>query len=314
MAQDRMASVQSPPGQSTTRLAESHSSGASWPAIFAGAAASAALSLILVILGFGLGLSAISPWANSGASATTIGISTAIWLAVQQILAAGLGGYLAGRLRVRWTDVDRDEVYFRDTAHGMLSWAIATLATAAFLGSALTGIVSGGAQAVGGVASSSVSLAQGALAGSDSEQGGDDQTSGQLTYFVDELFRGDPAAPPQEAGQQRSEAATIFLRSLRAGELNAEDRAWVSRMVAQNTGLDPQAAEKRVQDVYTKTEQAITELKTSAQEAADTARKAAAATALWIFVALLSGAFFASLAAIYGGRQRDLSTLAPGSR
>lgn len=314
MAQERTAAVPHTPTQPVIRIPDSQSSGASWAAIFAGAAASAALSLILVVLGFGLGLSAISPWANSGASGTTIGISTAVWLAVQQILAAGLGGYLAGRLRVRWTDVDRDEVYFRDTAHGMLSWAIATLATAAFLGSALTGIVSGGAQAVGGVASSSVSLAQGALAGSDSEQGGGDQTSGQLTYFVDELFRGDPAAPPQEAAQQRSEAATIFLRSLRDGELNAEDRAWVSRMVAQNTGLDPQAAEKRVQDVYTKTEQAITEMKTSAQEAADTARKAAAATALWMFVALLSGAFFASLAAIYGGRQRDLSTITSSAR
>jgi hypothetical protein len=309
-----MSSVPPQPAQSLTRVTESHTSGASWPAIFAGAAAAAALSLILVILGFGLGLSAISPWSNSGASGTTIGVSTAIWLAVQQILAAGLGGYLAGRLRVRWTDIDRDEVYFRDTAHGMLSWAIATLATAAFLGSALTGIVSSGAQAVGGVASSSVSLAQGALAGSDSEQGGGDQMGGQLTYFVDELFRGDQSAPPQDAGQQRSEAATIFLRSLRNGELNAEDRAWVSRMVAQNTGLDPQAAEKRVQDVYTKTDQAITELKTSAQEAADTARKAAATTALWMFVALLSGAFFASLAAIYGGRQRDMSTLTSNVR
>lgn len=209
--------------------------------------------------------------------------------------------------------MDRDEVYFRDTAHGMLSWAIATLVTAAFLGSALTGIVSGGAQAVGGVASSSVSLAQGALAGSDSEQGGS-QMGGQLTYFVDELFRGEQSAPPQDVGQQRTEATTIFLRSLRNGELSAEDRAWVSRMVAQNTGLDPQAAEKRVQDVYTKTDQAITELKTSAQEAADTARKAAAASALWMFVALLSGAFFASLAAIYGGRQRDVSTLTTSTR
>ncbi len=38
---------------------------------------------------------------------------------------------------------------------------------------------------------------------------------------------------------------------------------------------------------------------------ADEARKAAAVTSLWIFVALLAGAFFASVAALSGGRRRD---------
>ncbi|MNG40640.1 hypothetical protein D3C84_1293130 [compost metagenome] len=39
--------------------------------------------------------------------------------------------------------------------------------------------------------------------------------------------------------------------------------------------------------------------------AAEQAAKAAALTALWMFVALLAGAFFASLAATFGGRRRD---------
>ena len=43
--------------------------------------------------------------------------------------ASGVGGYLAGRLRVRWRDTDVDEVHFRDTAHGLLTWAVATLFT-----------------------------------------------------------------------------------------------------------------------------------------------------------------------------------------
>jgi hypothetical protein len=46
----------------------------------------------------------------------------------------------------------------------------------------------------------------------------------------------------------------------------------------------------------------VTEL---AKQAADTARKTAAHLSLWLFVALLSGAFFASLAATIRGRQRD---------
>lgn len=96
-------------------------SGVSWSAIFAGASTAAALSLILLILGVGLGFSAISPWSNSGVSATAIGISTILWLAFTQIAASGLGGYLSGRLRIRWLTVHTDEVYFRDTAHGFLA-------------------------------------------------------------------------------------------------------------------------------------------------------------------------------------------------
>src|SRR6201996_7686250 len=123
------------------------SSGVSWGAILAGAAGAAALSLILLILGVGLGLSSVSPFAGSGASATTFGVSTILWLTFTQLAASGIGGYLAGRLRTRWASVHTDEVYFRDTAHGFLAWAVASLATAAFLGGSVGAIVSGGAQA-----------------------------------------------------------------------------------------------------------------------------------------------------------------------
>jgi len=49
------------------------------------------------------------------------------WLIVTQWLASGLGGYLAGRLREKWVGIRTDEVLFRDTAHGFLAWALATL-------------------------------------------------------------------------------------------------------------------------------------------------------------------------------------------
>src|ERR1700675_4143682 len=87
---------------------ETPRSAVSWGAILGGAVAAAALSLILLALGSGLGLSSISPWAYEGASATTLGISTIVWLLVMAALASGLGGYLAGRLRVKWSDVDAD--------------------------------------------------------------------------------------------------------------------------------------------------------------------------------------------------------------
>ena len=122
-------------------------SAVSWAAILAGAAGAAALSLILLILGTGLGLSSISPWANNGASANTLGVSTILWITFTQLAASGMGGYLAGRLRTRWLAVHTDEVYFRDTAHGYLAWAIASLATAILLTSVIGSIIGGGVKA-----------------------------------------------------------------------------------------------------------------------------------------------------------------------
>lgn len=280
-------------------------SATSWAAIFAGAAAAAALSLILLILGMGLGLSSVSPWSSEGASATTIGISTAIWLALTQIIASGMGGYLSGRLRVRWTDADRDEVYFRDTAHGMLSWAVATLVTAAFLGSAIGGVVGGGAKAVGTAASgaATAAVAGGSAAMAGNEEGG--APGGQLDYFVDSLFRSEAPAPDASSNQARTEAVTIFVKSMAGDGLAPEDKTYLATLVAQRANLSQQEAEARVDEVYADAAEALDRAQTTAREAADTARKAAAGTALWAFVALLCGAFFASLAAVWGGRQRD---------
>src|SRR6185295_9644673 len=121
----------------------SSASAVSWGAIFAGAAAAAALSLILLLLGTGLGLSSLSPWSNEGASGKTLGIGTVLWVTFMQLAASVLGGYLAGRLRTKWVDLQVDEVVFRDTSHGFLAWAVATLFTAALLTSTVTSIVSG---------------------------------------------------------------------------------------------------------------------------------------------------------------------------
>lgn len=293
----------SPSLSSPRAFSEGSVSGVSWAAILAGAAAAAALSMILVILGLGLGFSAISPWQTSGASATTVTISTAIWLALTQIVASGIGGYLAGRLRTKWTDIHTDEVYFRDTAHGMLSWAVAALVTAAFLGSAVSSIVSTGAQAAGGVASSVAPMMQ-----SGANSVSKDANGEYVSYLVDSLLRSDNASGDNPA-QTKTEAATILLHSISTGTLEANDKAYLGKLVSQRTGLDQADAEKRVGDLYSQAKKKIEEVKTKAKEAADAARKVAAATALWAFVALLCGAFFASLAAIWGGRRRDLAVL-----
>ena len=121
--------------------AESHASGVSWAAVIGGAFVTAAFALVLIILGIGFGLSWVSPWSGAGASSKAIGAAAIIWLIATQAIASGLGGYLVGRLRRRWPTVHTHEVYFRDTAHGILVWAVAVVITAAFLGSAVSLIV-----------------------------------------------------------------------------------------------------------------------------------------------------------------------------
>lgn len=163
--------------------ARSSTSAVSWGAIVAGAAAAAALSLILLILGMGLGLSSVSPWANEGISAESFGMSTIIWLTVTQLLSSALGGYLAGRLRTKWVDIHNDEIYFRDTAHGFLSWAVASLATAVLLTSVIGAVLSGGASVVSGVSNTATMAA---MAANESQGSGISQR--EMEQRVSEIY------------------------------------------------------------------------------------------------------------------------------
>ena len=277
----------------------SDASAVSWGAILAGAVAAAALSLILLMLGVGLGLSSVSPWGHRGASAATLGASAILWVILTQLLACAMGGYVAGRLRTKWVAVHTDEVYFRDTAHGFLAWGVASLATAALLTSAIGSIVGAGVEVGGTVASGIATRA-----------GGDETTRsvnepGSTDYFVDSLFRKNLNTPTAATTAPLSEVTRIFLYALRTGPLPAEDIQYVGHLVAQSTGLSQQEAEKRVTDTYTRVQTKLTIAQTTAKTAVDKARKASAYAALWLFISLLIGAFVASLAATYGGRQRD---------
>lgn len=127
-------------------------SAVSWGAIFAGAAAAASLALMLLMLGAGLGLTSISPWENHGLAAGTVGIVAIAWLTFTQIVASGMGGYLAGRLRTKWVDTHTNEIYFRDTAHGFLTWAVALLVSAVLLTTTISSLIGGSAKVIGSVA------------------------------------------------------------------------------------------------------------------------------------------------------------------
>ncbi|UVK39203.1 hypothetical protein LHFGNBLO_000542 [Mesorhizobium sp. AR10] len=279
---------------------ESSSTAVSWGPIIAGAFAASTLTFILMLLGSGLGLSMVSPWSGSGASVATFAVSTAIWLIIVQWLSSGVGGYLAGRLRTKWVGIHTDEVYFRDTAHGFLAWALATLLVVGVLSSALSAAVGTGVQAVSTVASGA---AMGASAGASANASGasaDNATS----YLVDSLFRPADAsrlAATNPDSDPAAQASRILIASAAAGEISADDKTYLSQLVAARTGLSEADAKARVDALVAKVEDA----KVKAQQAADTARKGSATFALLGALSLVIGAFIASAAAALGGRQRD---------
>jgi hypothetical protein len=270
---------------------ETHTSAVSWGAIFAGATAAVALSLILLILGVGLGLSAVSPWSYNSVSASTIGTSTIVWVALVQLIASGTGGYLAGRLRVKWARTHGDEVFFRDTAHGLLAWSVASLFTVAVLTGAVSSLVSGVAS-VGATAASPAVASVASTAANTNETNSMNPTD----YFVDMLLRSN-----QNAADVHAEVNRILVTDLQAGKLTTEDRTYLATLVAKRSDLTQGEAEAKVDEIFARATKAIAD----AKDAADKARKAAAHSALWMFVALLIGAFIASWSATFGGRLRD---------
>jgi hypothetical protein len=269
-------------------------SAVSWGAIAAGAAGAAALALLLIAFGAGLGLSAVSPWSNSGVSASTFKTSTGIYLVIVAVMSSAVGGYLAARLRSKWVGAHAHEVFFRDTAHGFIAWAFATLLSASVLSSVTAYRATGTAE---GVAGSSAT-----------------RSVNPADIYVDKLFRAAPAAQPASApssppgagnnlatpsgtnpNQSRSEVLRLWSASFQDNQdLSTPDKTYVAQVVAARTGMSQADAEKRVNDV-------IAEAKTAAADA----RKGAAKLSFWLTAAMLFGAFAASLAAVEGGSLRD---------
>jgi hypothetical protein len=266
----------------------------SWGAVIGGAFVIVAVSLILIALGSGLGLASVSPWSNSGVSAATFGVITAIWLIVVQWLSSALGGYVAGRLRTRWTGLHSDEVDFRDTAHGFLAWAVAAVLTAAVLASAVTSIIGSAARGAATVAGSAV---QGAAQGAAQSGIGAEAAS----YLVDSMFRRERPEPSGNAEEARGEASRILLSGLQSGDVPAADKTYLAQLVAARTGLSQDAAQKRVDEVIAKAKEAEVKVR----KAADDARKAATYLSFFTAFSMLIGAFIAAVAGTIGGDHRD---------
>jgi hypothetical protein len=273
-----MEKVMRPVGVMDDAVVEPSVAGVSWAAVLAGAVASCALTLVLLSLGAGLGFSVVSPWANSGVSATTFEIGTGLYFIVMAMISSAVGGYLAGRLRNRWLGVESHEVLFRDTAHGFLAWAAASVVGAILLATPATSLLSSATSGAVQAVSSS-------------------QATGPMDGYADTLLRPDNPSAENTAnsGDTRRELSRLLAADFRNGaEPSVADRGYIAKVVAARTGFSQADAEKRVNDV-------ITQIKADI----DKARKAAMQLAIWLTLSLFIGAFSAALAATEGGGLRD---------
>ena len=282
---------------------ESTVSAVSWSTVIGGAFASSALSLLLLTLGSGLGFVSSSAYREQGASAAAVGIGAALWLILTQILSSGLGGYLAGRLRTKWANVHTDEVYFRDTAHGFLVWALGAIISAMLLASAASSLIGSGASLLSGLGGGLTSMVGKGASGA--SQAAANAIGDPTAYVNDTLLRADKPAPNADPQAVTAEVGRIVANSVKNGEIAPADRSYVAQVVAARTGLSQADAEKRVDDTIQKAKDTAAKAEAAAREAADKARAASAYAALWLVVSMLVGAFCASYGALIGGRARD---------
>ena len=287
-------------------VAPDHASGVSWAAVIAGAFVASAFSLALVALGAGIGLVSVSPWSSHNPSITTFTVLAAAWFIAVELFACGLGGYIAGRLRVGWARVHTDEVFFRDTAHGLLVWAVGAVITAVLLAWAASSALSGVAH-VAGAASEVAGEAAGAATGQ-AAGGAVSSVTDPTAYFTDMLFRSDHPAAGDQAGEA-AQAGRILARALYTGDLTAPDKTYLAELVAARAGISQPDAEKRVTAVFDQAKAAKQQAEDKVKAAADAARKTGVYVALWAFISLLVGALSASYMATVGGRTRDEAPL-----
>jgi hypothetical protein len=301
-------------------------SAVSWAAIFAGALGAVAASVILIELGLGLGFASTSAWTNSGASLATLGVMGGVWLILAQWISAGIGGYLAGRLRTKWTAVHTDEVFFRDTAHGFLAWALGTVIGVLLIAAAGSAALNASGAAAG--------AGQGAAIAGATSSGSGPASVIDDGYYVDMLYRpaggstagnaagnaatassnataGATTATPNTmtvapnavrgAGDDRAVARRILIRDLPNGSLTPDDRTYLAQSIAARNGISQAEAEQRV-------DQTVAQIKSAedqARQAAEKARKAAAFGSIATALAMVVGAFIAAVSAALGGKLRD---------
>lgn len=261
-----------------------------WKSIFAGGITAAVVSLILFTLGSGIGIASFEPFGGDTETVASFSVKMAVWMIVMQWVSAGLGGYLAGRLRKKHVHIHNDEAFFRDTAHGFLTWAVATILVVVLATGTLSTVISGGAKAA-----TAVTVSAAAGAGKAAVNAVNDPNA----YYVDGLFRS--ATPSTSSLESNAEAGRIIVNGLKGEAFPEADKQYLAQMVAARTGLSQEEATARVNEVVAE----LTAKKMEAMDITEKTRKATATFAIFTALSMLIGAFIAAVAAAIGGGHRE---------
>ena len=241
-----------------------------WAPIFAGAVVAAVIALAMTTFGSAIGLAMTSPYPWSGASGTAVAIVAAIWALWVAASAAMAGGYLAGRLRHRSFDSTQHESEIRNGAHGLTTWAVAALIVG-FAGILAAGSANRGTWMTPGEA----------------------DTPKLVERAADSLLRSDRV--PND--MLKRQVVPLLEKSATGHELSADERTFMSRVTAAQTGLTATDADARVAATVT-----------GLRNDVNTARK------FGVLVAFLAAATLAICAAVawwgatLGGQHRDEGT------
>jgi hypothetical protein len=247
-----------------------------WGPAVAGALAAAALAFVLHAFAAAIGIAVTSTAPTWRDSSVALQLLAGIYLVLVAIAAFGVGGYLAGRMRAPMAGSE-DEIELRDGILGVLVWAIAMVLTVLMTWAT--------AQSLTRVAAPSAP-----------SSGAAQSVAGEniIAYDLDRLFRAERRPQNTDMSYARSEAARILLTTAGHTGINSEDRSYLVRLTAANTGLAPAEAEKRV-------DAAITQARDNIRKA----RRSAVILAFMTGAAARLGAAVAGFAAVTGGEHRD---------
>jgi hypothetical protein len=260
----------------------------SWGAVFSGAIIALVMQMILNMLGVGVGLSTLDVAKGETPSAGTLSLGAGIWWVVSGIVAAAVGGYIAGRLSGKPSQ--------STTAyHGLIAWAVSTVMVVYLISSAASGLI-------GGTLSTASSVLGGAGKALGSFQTAVQSAAPSLNNMTDPMATIESKVRSASGGQDPAalkDAAATAVRAALSGDPAqqnaATDKAADALAKAQN--VPPDQAKAQVEQYQQQYKETVGQAKEQAKQAADTTAKTVSRGALFGAVALLLGA----LAAFFAG-------------
>jgi hypothetical protein len=258
--------------------------------VFGGALIGLIVQLILNMVGLGIGLSTVNAVAGDSPSVSTISVGAGLWWVVSGIVAAAIGGYLAGRLSGKPS-------HSTTAYHGLISWAVSMLVVVYLVSSAASGLI-------GGAFNGATSV----LGGVGKTVGGSVQTAVQaaapsLNSVGDPMSSIEGQVRSATGGQDPAalrDAAATSVRAALSGDPGqqaaATDKAAEALAKAQNIPADQ--AKAQVLQYQRQYRDMVAKAKEQAKLAADATAKTVSRGALFGAMALILGA----LAAFFAGQ------------